>query len=464
MADSFDRSVASLPGQPGDRRGLRTPDHDDSWDRSLHADAGNDDRGDISSLRTRLVEQHRREVELRGTIALQQQEVEALKFRLDSAERALGSIHSSLAWAVATRVSRSRSRLMPAGSRRHRLWRMTSSLVRTCVKHGPRAAARKVVDKVARKAAEHRIRRRVARIQTLAHPSVPLPERPAKLRARTATVDVIVCVHNALDDVRRCLESVFQWSSPPFSVILVDDGSGPETAGYLAAFAGSRGCRLIRNDAARGYTFAANQGLRTSRADFVVLLNSDTIVTPQWIDRLVACAESDRRIGLVGPLSNTASWQSIPEISGPDGDWAANPLPEGMSVEHLAREVARLAGPFYPRLPILNGFCLLIRRRVLRQVGLFDEVSFGRGYGEENDYCLRAVAAGWHLAVAADTYVYHAQSRSYSKERRAVLCEQAGIALNKKHGVEMVVAAVEVMRSNPQLEEIRALCRDQLGR
>lgn len=432
--------------------------------RSPQAGDCSDDLDSIPSLRARLVEHQRREVEFLRTIERQQQEMEVLTFRLDSAERALGSIHSSLAWAVAARVSLARSRLMPAGSRPDRFWRMASSLLRTGVRQGPRATAREVVAKVRRKASEYRIRRFVARIHSMADPSVPFPKRPDRLRRRAAAVDVIVCVHNALHDVRRCLESVFQWSSPPFSVILVDDGSGLETARYLAEFAGSHGCRLMRNEAARGYTFAANQGLRASRGDFAILLNSDTIVTPQWIDRLLTCAESDRRIGLVGPLSNTASWQSIPEIFEPNGDWAANPLPEGMSVEHMAREVARVAGPDYPRLPILNGFCLMIRRRVLRNVGLFDEVMFGRGYGEENDYCLRAFAAGWHLAVATDAYVYHAQSRSYSNERRAALCEQAGIALNKKHGVEIVDAAVHVMRLNPQLEEMRARCREILGR
>jgi hypothetical protein len=107
---------------------------------------------------------------------------------------------------------------------------------------------------------------------------------------------------------------------------------------------------------------------------------------------------------------------------------------------------------------------MLIRRKVLRQVGLFDEATFGRGYGEENDYCLRAVAAGWHLAVAVDAYVYHAQSRSYSSERRAALSKQAGVALDRKHGVESVGAAVRVCSGNPRLEEIRARCRDRLGR
>ncbi len=139
---------------------------------------------------------------------------------------------------------------------------MSEGLVRTCIKQGPRAAARKVVAKVKKKANQHRIRRLIARIDAIAHPNPAPPNRLETVPPRTATVDVIVCVHNALDDVRRCLESVYRWSSPPFSLILVDDGSGPETARYLAEFSESHGCRLIRNDPARGYTFAANQGLR----------------------------------------------------------------------------------------------------------------------------------------------------------------------------------------------------------
>jgi len=60
----------------------------------------------------------------------------------------------------------------------------------------------------------------------------------------------------------------------------------------------------------------------------------------------------------------------------------------------------------------LNGFCLAIKRTLITDIGIFDEEAFGEGYGEENDYCLRAVKAGWQLAVADDTYIYHAQSRS----------------------------------------------------
>src|SRR5207248_1030087 len=134
----------------------------------------------------------------------------------------------------------------------------------------------------------------------------------------------------------------------PYAVTIVDDGSGPETAEYLSSFASVHGATLIRNEAARGYTQSANQGLRASKGDYVVLLNSDTIVTDGWLDRLVECAESDGSIGLVGPLSNAATWQSVPEIvSG--GVFAVNDLPPGWGPDDLAAEIARTSARVYPR-------------------------------------------------------------------------------------------------------------------
>ncbi len=270
----------------------------------------------------------------------------------------------------------------------------------------------------------------------------------------SATVDIIICVHNAFEDVKICLESVIRYSRVPYSLILIDDGSQEETHKYLLDFANSQAATLIRNETARGYTFAANQGLRLSKASYAILLNSDTIVTPDWLDRIVACGESDPRIGIVGPLSNTASWQSIPEISH-QGDWAENKLPEDMSVADMGRLVAEYSHRLYPRIPFLNGFCLAIKRSTIEDIGYFDEDAFGAGYGEENDYCLRADQAGWQLAIADDAYVYHSQSRSYSNERRKLLCEQADKALVAKHGQQIISDSVSICRFDRVLEGIR---------
>jgi GT2 family glycosyltransferase/glycosyltransferase involved in cell wall biosynthesis len=278
---------------------------------------------------------------------------------------------------------------------------------------------------------------------------------PPPLEPHRASADVIVCVHNALEDVKQCLESVVRYTRMPYSLVLVDDGSNEETREYLASFADSHHVTLIRNEQARGYTFAANQGLKQSQGDYVVLLNSDTVVTPDWLDRMVVCGESDSRIGMVGPLSNSASWQSIPEIMSNE-DWAENRLPEGWTVSDMGRLVAQYSARLYQRMPFLNGFCLMIKRRLIEEIGYFDEEVFGKGYGEENDYCLRAREANWQLAVAEDAYVYHHQSSSYSHKRRKELSRKADAALASKHGQGIISDGVAECRFDRVLQGIRA--------
>jgi len=170
---------------------------------------------------------------------------------------------------------------------------------------------------------------------------------------------------------------------------------------------------------------------------------------------MVTCAQSDPQIGLVGPLSNCATWQSIPEIIA-NGEWAENPLREDISVAQMGEWVAARSARIYPKMQFLNGFCLLIRRAVIEQIGYFDEENFGIGYGEENDYCLRARKHGWQLALADDTYVYHAHSRSYNTERRRKLSEHANRSLAKKHGQQIIDQGTTDCRNNRILQGIRA--------
>jgi GT2 family glycosyltransferase len=267
-------------------------------------------------------------------------------------------------------------------------------------------------------------------------------------------VDIIVCVHNALADVQRCLDSIVQYSTPPYTLIIVDDGSQTETRDNLRDYARSHSTVLLRNEKARGYTCAANQGLRAAKSASVILLNSDTIVTPYWLDSMVACAESDPKIGLVGPLSNTASWQSIPEFES-QGDWATNPLPTDLSVTEMAARIAAHSARLYPRLPFLNGFCLFIKRQLIENIGIFDEVLFPQGYGEENDYCIRARQAGWELAVADNVYIYHAQSKSYSHKRRKQLADHAFNVLVDKYGQTTLDAGIDFCKNSRVLQGIR---------
>jgi len=278
-------------------------------------------------------------------------------------------------------------------------------------------------------------------------------------------VDIVIAVHEALPHVQRCVESVLRHTDPAARIILVNDGCGPECSAWLRrAVTATPRLELVEHAMNRGYTCAANSGLRQARAPYVVLLNSDTIVTSGWLAGLLRCAESSPAIGIVGPLSNAASWQSVPHVHDADGRFAVNRLPEGYSADDFARLVGQLSQRAYPRTPLVNGFCMLIKQPLLERLGLLDELNFAAGYGEENDYCLRAVDAGFELAIADDVYVYHAKSQSFGAERRAHLAPLAQAILKEKHGAERLAAEARRAQNLPALAEARRALAAALDR
>ena len=279
---------------------------------------------------------------------------------------------------------------------------------------------------------------------------------------RTANVDVVVCVHNAQAHVEQCLASVLTRTTVNFRLIVVNDGSDEQTTAWLRELAERHAAMaLLETHGPLGYTGAANRGLRHSTADYMVLLNSDTIVPRLWIEGLLDCMASGENVGVVGPLSNAASWQSVPERSDADG-WKVNELPPGYNVDDFAELVHALSSRRFPRVAFLNGFCLMLRRSVIDNVGLLDEDAFPQGYGEEDDYCLRARDAGFELAVADHCYVYHAKSKSFGG-RREELARQGRDALLAKHGSAALEAGETQVKNCADLARTRATIEAFLG-
>ena len=283
---------------------------------------------------------------------------------------------------------------------------------------------------------------------------------------RRAKVDVVVCVHNALEHVERCLASVLARTTVKFRLIVVNDGSDEPTTARLRELAASHAELEVLetstrpNDGPIGYAGAANRGLRHGSADYVVLLNSDTIVPRLWIEGLLDAMASGDNVGMVGPLSNAASWQSVPELSDADG-WKVNELPAGYNVDDFGELVHALSARRFPRVAFLNGFCLMLRRSVVERVGLLDEAAFPQGYGEEDDYCLRMREAGYELAVADHCFVYHAKSKSFGARREA-LARAGGEALVAKHGTAAIEAGTKQVRNCADLARTRRTIDDFL--
>ncbi|MEO0426577.1 MAG: glycosyltransferase [Pseudomonadota bacterium] len=274
--------------------------------------------------------------------------------------------------------------------------------------------------------------------------------------------DVIVCVHNSPEYVGPCLDSVLETLGLSDRLIIVDDGSAAETQEICEAAREKAAERvvLLRREQGSGFCKAANAGMRLATAETLVLLNSDTLVLGDWLDRIDACLGAHPQIGLVGPLSNAGGWQSIPELPGPEQpDAPIRPDPEVLRAvyRHCTEYGTRFE---YPIVDQINGFCIALRRAVLETVGGFDEASFPMGYGEENDLTFRAMDAGFLCAVAIDCFVYHAKTKSYSNAQREQYNKAGQATLHGLHGKARVVNAVRSTQRNLTLAAIRKDARE----
>jgi glycosyltransferase involved in cell wall biosynthesis len=187
----------------------------------------------------------------------------------------------------------------------------------------------------------------------------------------------------------------------------------------------------------------------------VVLLNSDTVVTSDWLQRLLDATRARPDGAIFGPLSNAAGWQSIPESTGEEGGFVTNSLPPGVDLDAYAGAIGRKREPLYPRAWIVNGFCYMLLRKAVETLGVLDEEAFPQGYGEEDDYSLRAMRAGFKAYVVDNCYVYHAKSKSFTDERRQQLKGPAQDRLYAKHSREVVSLAISETRQSEDLERAR---------
>jgi GT2 family glycosyltransferase/glycosyltransferase involved in cell wall biosynthesis len=218
------------------------------------------------------------------------------------------------------------------------------------------------------------------------------------------TVDVIVPVHDAFEELGACLRSVQQHGGD-CRLILIDDGSTDERIGglfrQLSAAKSSR-VVLLRNERRLGFAATANRGIAYSRND-VVLLGSDTRVTNGWLDKIRRCAASDPGIGTVTPLSNHAGVLSSLVAAEIDAG--------GIDAELANRAIESAAVPLYPDIPTAVRFCMFVRRRLIRRIGVFD-ATLGSGRAEEYEFSIRAREAGYRNVLCDDTFVACRTSRS----------------------------------------------------
>lgn len=221
--------------------------------------------------------------------------------------------------------------------------------------------------------------------------------------------EILIPVFEAWEDTVACVESVIRHTGKEHTIRIGDDNSTDPRFDPWYAHLRRHGISVRKNKRNMGYLHNINAMLEESQKD-VVLLNSDTMVTAGWIEKMDRCRSSSPAIGIVCPLSNNATLLSVPRVN-------------TCNTNHPRFEASAIAqwlesrSPRYPRLPTAVGFCMLVTRKTIEALGFFDPV-FQVGYAEECDYSMRAWRSGIEIACCDNAYVFHRGARSFGDAPR----------------------------------------------
>ena len=261
------------------------------------------------------------------------------------------------------------------------------------------------------------------RAQTgLIEDTAPARIAPALFDAATPVVPrdpitIVLPIFNAHELLNELFDRLLRHTDLPFRALVLNDASTDARVGPLLERWRARGkgrIELATNPQNLGFVATANAGLTLARRHpgHVVLLNSDTRLPAGWASRLIAPILRDRRVATVTPMSNDAEILSVPRA----GRRSALPPDAVDLIDATAR---RLSADTKTDLPTGIGFCMAINRRFLDRLPCFD-TAFGRGYGEEVDWCQRASALGGRHHAAVNLFVGHVGGASFGTAEKQV--------------------------------------------
>ncbi len=208
---------------------------------------------------------------------------------------------------------------------------------------------------------------------------------------------IVVPIFDGLNHLKKCIDSLLKYTDFKHKIYLFNDASTDNRMRpWLEQLASHyHHITVINQKKNVGYLKNVNQAFSSIDND-VVLLNSDTQVTQNWLEELSLIAQNEK-VGIVCPLSDNATILSL----------------EQRFLKHISK-LKSFSGQWYP-LPTAVGSCMLIKRNILNQFGGFDEY-YNPGYGEECDYSFRIRKAGYFVACAPASFVYHTGSISFQQQ------------------------------------------------
>lgn len=245
-------------------------------------------------------------------------------------------------------------------------------------------------------------------------------------------IDIIIPIYNAFDYVKACIQSLIH-TDPGFynyTIYLINDCSTDTNIKILIDEVAKKEKNFvsIHNESNLGFVGTCNKGILLSDQNDVLLLNSDTEVTKNWLLKLYKAAYSLKNVATVSPFTNSgAGILNIPDF------YKNNSIPVRHSLESWSRTVEEVSLKDYIRTYTNVGYCFYIRRDAIKKIGLLDYETFGKGNGEEVDFCLRARRAGFVNLIATDTFIQHEGNSVSFKELEKTEKNNSKKLLVEKH-------------------------------
>lgn len=249
-------------------------------------------------------------------------------------------------------------------------------------------------------------------------------------------VDIVITYKND-ENIITCLKSIEKNFSPIINKIIIVEDNCEDV--YLLKkvkeIINNKDFYIyLKNKISKGHIYSVNKGLKKSNRD-VIILNSDTIVTKNWVDKLYQTAYSKKEIGTVTPLSNNANVFSLPKpIINFKKDFNFDKNPEFSN---------KILEYFFPKstieTPTGHGFCMYIKKEVINKIGLLDYENFKPNYAEENDYCMRVLKAGYKNVLACNTYIFHIGGYSYGNKKTKLVNKHHAILLKKHPDFDLLI-------------------------